>query len=786
MKKYFYILAMVALGITACNKSQTPDNSKTEESMTETVTAYHFSIPAYMGEEGSTKAVCFDNSGATPASTSTFSTTEKVYVYNKTKNSMLTGYLTPTNLSNDDKNCDLTGDLTGTIEVGNELWLLYNADSWGAFYYSDQNGKESGVTDGAKAVVTVSATDPALTTSDAHFANLQSMFRFKFEDENSTPINVSMLTIYTTNPAMAVDYYGTYSTAEYNIGNMIVSPSPATSDYLYAGICFNPSHQIDGNKMVFLASDGTYLYRGKKAEPAAGFANGKYYYNTAPIQLTNEGALQTPDITWITPGSPVEPDKTYCYRVIEENSEISLTGTSFGYDFNFGGINDNGTTVRLNNLTATRFDDYFIVSYDWPTTITLDLTGTNSIACDDADCCVFSLDNLKLQGNGTLTVTSKEAEYCGLFGTNYDDSNNGNATTTVLDVSAQLAASGYIVTRSARTDNPDGTYTWTYTVYPASVTLSTMYSTDANSVKYYAARDGQTLTGNFGGYRGYITIADGATVTLNIGIFEAPHESDHAPIHCLGDANIILASGMEAYVYAGHNSNYPAVFVPEGKTLTISGTGELTAIASYSRAAGIGGGQNITGGNIVIAGGVISAYSGNNCAAIGSSSYSNCGNITISGGVIKEAKYEGTGNSFGAGIGSGAFGSCGTITISGGQIGGDIGGYIYKGASAIAGQDAASIGRGRGGSCGTITIGAGITFVVVSGASGSNNRIGGYGTNPCDVYFGNLKVYDKTARSWYNSSTGAYDASSLVNNNTYGGLKFEVFGTYWVLTPVTP
>ena len=60
-----------------------------------------------------------------------------------------------------------------------------------------------------------------------------------------------------------------------------------------------------------------------------------------------------------------------------------------------------------------------------------------------------------------------------------------------------------------------------------------MYSTDGNGKKYYAARDGQTLTGNFGGYEGYITIADGATVTLNLEGFLAPDQCDHAPIHCL-------------------------------------------------------------------------------------------------------------------------------------------------------------------------------------------------------------------------------------------------------------
>ena len=186
--------------------------------------------------------------------------------------------------------------------------------------------------------------------------------------------------------------------------------------------------------------------------------------------------------------------------------------------------------------------------------------------------------------------------------------------------------------------------------------------------------------------------------------------------------------------------------------------------------------------NIVIAGGVISAYGSSQSAAIGSVSGGSCGNITISGGAIKEAKYYGTGDSHGAGIGSGASGSCGTITISGGQIGGEIDNWYYDGA--VAGESAASIGCGASGSCGTITIGAGITYVIVSGSNYSYNRIGGDWA-ACDVYFGNLKVYDKTAHEWYNSSTGNYNAGSL-NNGNYGGLKFENGVGCWILTPVTP
>ena len=97
--------------------------------------------------------------------------------------------------------------------------------------------------------------------------------------------------------------------------------------------------------------------------------------------------------------------------------------------------------------------------------------GTNCIGAN----------TLKLSGNGTLTVTAKSTDDCGIRGTtNYskDKSNNDKATTTAIDVSAQLAADGYKVTRSARSDNSDGTFTWTYTVRPL-IDLSSLFHVSA-------------------------------------------------------------------------------------------------------------------------------------------------------------------------------------------------------------------------------------------------------------------------------------------------------------------
>ncbi|MBO4893134.1 MAG: hypothetical protein J5502_11065 [Prevotella sp.] len=467
MKKIFTYILFLA-GLMACSNE---DNISNDQQPAAQAKVYHVCIPASMGDDTQTRAMSFDNTTCT----STFATTEKVYVYNKSKSTMLGNYLSPSNLSNDNKNCDLTGDLTGTFSEGDELWLLYNADEDGDYRYYSQNGLETGVKDGAKAVVTVSTTSP-FTTSFAHFTNLQSMFRFKFVDEGSNPISVASLTIFNTNNAVCRSYYGTSGGSE--LGKIYVTPSSATSDYLYVGIRFY-SAAHDGNKMVFIASDGTNLYRARKAEPAAGFENGKYYYSTNPIQLTNEGALHEPTITWITPSSPVALYDNDYYDLNVDNAEISVTGTSFGYRFLLTDY-DTPATIHLNGITATRFEEDFIKSYY--NSATLDITGTNSITCDDADRCVSASQNLKLSGDGTLTVTCKNGSSCGLYGgSNYNSSNNAYATTTVLDVSAQLAADGYTVTRSARTDNLDGTYTWTYTVAPIK-TLSEATTSDYGKV----------------------------------------------------------------------------------------------------------------------------------------------------------------------------------------------------------------------------------------------------------------------------------------------------------------
>ncbi len=172
--------------------------------------------------------------------------------------------------------------------------------------------------------------------------------------------------------------------------------------------------------------------------------------------------------------------------------------------------------------------------------------------------------------------------------------------------------------------------------------------------------DGMTLTGKFD-YWKKISIADGATVTLQDASIEGRNWAicEYAGISCLGDATLILKGTN--YV-KGFHYNYPAIYVPEGHTLTIIGDGSLEVISNGS-GAGIGGGQNISCGNIVIKGGTIKATGRGYSAAIGGGYNAACGDITITDGVvsvtaIKEGSAPYT-------IGPGNNGTCGTITIGG-------------------------------------------------------------------------------------------------------------------------
>jgi uncharacterized repeat protein (TIGR02543 family) len=237
--------------------------------------------------------------------------------------------------------------------------------------------------------------------------------------------------------------------------------------------------------------------------------------------------------------------------------------------------------------------------------------------------------------------------------------------------------------------------------------------------------DGDTLTGT-GGTNTRIEILDGATVTLsNVTALNVNNFHQWAGITCLGNATIVLAAGTTNTVEGG--VNFSGIYVPEGHTLTIQGSGTLIATGGQF-GAGIGSGFGIIDdinyslcGNIIISGGTVTANGGHYATGIGSS-YKNSdgGSITISGGTVTA-----TGGQYGAGIGSGYKNSdCGNITISGGTV------------TATGGQYGAGIGSGYYYSeCSTITINGGT--VTANGSQYAAAIGSGYDHSDCwHMFFG--------------------------------------------------
>ena len=349
------------------------------------------------------------------------------------------------------------------------------------------------------------------------------------------------------------------------------------------------------------------------------------------------------------------------------------------------------------------------------------------------------------------------------------------------------------------------------------VTLYKNYNTLTAETGEMTLLDGEMLKGN-GGSETRLKIADGAVVYLrDVDNTYITQKASIPGIECLGDATIILA-GTNRVI---GRWDAAGIFVPEGKTLTIKGGGLLYATGGDS-GAGIGGTNNVSCGNIVIASGTVTATGTGHCAGIGSGyaggANITCGDITISGGTVTAQ-----GGTYAAGIGSGyAWGAhitCGDITISGGTVTATGGKYaagigsgngnnyssdgkkftLYVSAcgaisitggtvTATGGDDAAGIGSGSFGSFASINIGSGIIRVTATRSNNLGNVPIGGGYKDQDsgaVTFGNEIMHNGNGVGWDSNfwtnwpETGGPFGGIQVSASAYGSDN----GRTWTLTP---
>ena len=479
MKKIFYLIAVLALGMTACikNEIQAPAEGASD------VPVYRFSIPATFDAGTDTKAI---EVGGTSI-TSTFSSDDKVYVFikrdlgsssivavahNGTDASL---YLTPTDIKG--SSCTLDGALTFfTVEnyqfvpfvpaMDDVVYLFYNfnnttvadptfdstgwdftrqngsinEDVYGGFY-GDTYLATQGISafDCAEAMMIVTEVDGDATSgyslnmiqygnessTDVRFAKRSSLFRqrLNFTDEEGEPIGVptlERLSIYFEGGNYFVNSYTPFSQygAFYNTSELTLDEPFISSDGdVYFSLMFTMDN-IDRPLVLVARDDKGNIYSVTKEAPEGGFQNSKYYYGEATLAWKKK---VKPTVLG-TSATPIRG----CYSIEEDPVELELRGNSEDYYFRL--VKNQGGTITLDNVHASgslHQDLYSPFIYQESTenarTISLVLTGANSIECRSF-WAILVYGNLKLSCTGseaTLTVTTTSADCCGISCWNY-------------------------------------------------------------------------------------------------------------------------------------------------------------------------------------------------------------------------------------------------------------------------------------------------------------------------------------------------------------------------------
>lgn len=440
LKKYIlslaatFITAAVVMGsFTACSSE---DGVMAEELPGGVAAAgpalvYSVSIPATLGDESTTRAVSYN--GTTGVLESTFRTTDNIFVENVTKglfardNEYSDLYL---HADANAKTANLVGGLAfygdshyNEVEVNDVLLLSYNR---GNGYFYDNHRENPDGTDGQKGTLTglsdydfataevkITAIDGAgtaespytLTTSNAAFTNLQSMFKLTFTGMPDNFIDepfdngINSITIRSAKNKL-VYYYTTidnFKSFKITLGGGgsndprrgIARKENGAGNVVYAALRFLPLGEGETDEITFTmeCTDGK-TYIAKKTSPVGGFQNGKYY--TATIEAYPE----TVDLTSLT--------EDYTAR----DGQV-LTGELSGHQLQI----DDRATVTLSGVTVTapENENYDAILCLGDATIVLadETTNTVSVSVANYGVGIYFPENktLTIRGNGGLTAT---------------------------------------------------------------------------------------------------------------------------------------------------------------------------------------------------------------------------------------------------------------------------------------------------------------------------------------------------------------------------------------------
>ena len=503
MTGWLVMAAALTMSFTACSN----DDNLVENPVLSTVTnsnKIHITVGAGIGD-GTTRSAVVNDNGSRKL---TFTTGDRLYVYanitgggdesngKETKKvtmrrapiengKIMAGYLTidANSIGNGGTTATFSGDLD-VWESGAEPWDPYTSSSYDfttddplgecSMVYATLVHKDAGtafvVDENSKKVYydyefsKLASTVDALMTStlevEGTYDSSNKRFSLAVADDEwgCSPIfNCNVTGGLTANAEYSVqllcganaDNVGTYGT----LGTVTANGSGAVSFACMQRVGKDSRYYAIRFKSTTNANDWKRINLGTKALESK-------VYNISRAAIADPDTPTLPTVTGATYTTPNEHGDSW----IDGNGgalTFTISGTSRGICFNM--VNFTSATVTLSNLDA-KFDMCYLGG-DFGKDVNIVLNGSNTITCRDTGECLFSGGNLKLSGNGTLTVTCNNEMTCGLYGnSNYNSESSNYNMTDEQDVTTQLAASGYTVTRSARSG--DRPYTWTYTVSP--------------------------------------------------------------------------------------------------------------------------------------------------------------------------------------------------------------------------------------------------------------------------------------------------------------------------------
>ena len=782
MKKTLSLLAILALGLTACNKVELQNSSEKIPEIPAEAPVCYFNLPASFIRDAATKAVTIGEDTAT----SLFEASDSVYVFIEGRGSnigkiacaydLTLDKIAPLNIRNiNGATCDLVGKLTFyageyartayTPAVGDVVHLYYNMRfthfpfsgyydySLTHFSYGNQSGDKDGYYNpgygfgypelwywGANhydlALAQMQITDVDGNTTDgfalalgkvddptnpkASFQNMQSMFRQRltFTDQLGNP-TTPWITRYRISSAS---------------DKTVLSYRPySTAKYAYGAIemedpVISGDEGIhfalmfnDENKndaLIQTAYDNAHNAYVATKTAPAGGFLNGKYYHGNATLAWHHSTL--PSVTGNNaPYTTYAPDGSGKYEIDDNPGDITVSG--YSEEDNWIALRQD-TNVTLDNITASFYTrDAFIYggAIFGSTNLNLILSGTNSIDSHSMYLGINCLSDVLLSCAGaSATLTLRCGDEC-YCGIQAHNYDDTNSTDPYYN---------YYNDTSERD-------------------VSSLLAAPGFTVTRSARVDGPDL--DFDGYPDYYTwtytVEDHRVHLNSLTSSYTAQNGDVLTGELPGNLELNIASGATVTL-AGmthHAGQYIYGIKCEGSANIILAAGTTNDLTR-------GDGGSYSGifvgclgpATLTISGtGALLASGGGQCAGIGSSRATH--NIVINGGNITA-----TGGQNAPGIGSNNTALIGNITINGGTV------------TAMGGFHAVGIGAAVSGSqCTGITIGSDITSVSIRKGQGASVFFSADGAN-------SVTIDGKTSFSFATSTTQFPDLDSTLSTTT--------------------